>query len=329
MTSRYIPSHLHPSGPGDARPTAAQIIANDSLQGALAGKTIFVTGCSSGIGIETARALFLTGATLYLTARNLPAARSALGDLLASERVNLLELELGSLSNVRACAAEFLSREDKLDVLVCNAGVMTTPEGRTRDGFETQFGTNHLSHFLLFTLLLPSLLAASTPTHHSRVVLVSSVAHRLGEPDLANINLQGGTYDPMKAYAASKTANLWTANEIERRYGSQGLHAWSLQPGAIMTNLARHLSEEQKAGLGADPYLAKIFKNPEQGAATTVWAATAPALEGQGGKYLENCQIIGPYDPAGEVWGPGYGVHAYDEEKAAKLWEKSVEWVKQ
>ncbi|KAI0100077.1 hypothetical protein GGR51DRAFT_533758 [Nemania sp. FL0031] len=326
MASRYVAIHQSPNGPGDSRPTAIQIIKDEELEGKLTGQTAFVTGCSSGIGTETARALYLAGATLYLTARDLAKAKTVLGEMVSSERVHLLELDLDSLASVRACASQFLSANTPLNILVCNAGVMMPPEGRTKDGFETQFGTNHLAHFLLFNLLQPALLAGASPGRASRVVMVSSVAHRFGEVMFDNINFENN-YDPMKAYAQSKTANLWTANEIERRYGAQGIHAWSLQPGAVITDLTRHLPEDRKDALRNDPYLSKIVKNPEQGAATSVWAATAAALEGQGGKYLENCQIIGPWDASLDMWGPGFAAHAYDAEKENKLWEKSLEWV--
>ncbi|KAI1150705.1 hypothetical protein F4825DRAFT_392013 [Nemania diffusa] len=326
MTSRYASVHESANGPGDSRPTAIQIIKDEQLEGKLAGQTALVTGCSSGIGTETARALYLTGATLYLTARDLDKAKAALGDMITSDRVHLLELELESLASVRACATQFLYAKKPLNILICNAGVMNPPEGRTKDGFETQFGTNHLGHFLLFNLLQPALLAGSTPEKASRVVVVSSVAHRFGEVHFDNINFENN-YEPMAAYAQSKTANLWTANEIDRMYGSQGIRAWSLQPGAVITDLPRHLPESQKEALWGDPYLSKVAKTPEQGAATSVWAATAVSLEGLGGKYLENCQIIGPWEASTGIWGPGYGAHAYDAEKANKLWEKSLEWV--
>ncbi|KAK1656142.1 hypothetical protein BDP81DRAFT_467499 [Colletotrichum phormii] len=286
MADRYIAIHADPKGPGDARPTAEQILA---------------------------------GATLYLTARNLTKARKALGDEMVKDtaRVHLLELDLESFASVRACAAAFLASTDKLDIL-----------GRTKDGFETQFGTNHLAHFLLFNLPQPALLKAATPAHASRVVIVSSVAHRFGQVNFDNVNYDG-CYDPMATYAQSKTANLWTANEIERRYGAArgGIHALSLQPGGVITELMRHMPEEQQDGFAKHPYLSKIFKTAPQGASTSVWAATAAALEGKGGLYLEDCQIIGPWDPAGEQWGPGYGEHAYDVEKATLLWEKSLAWV--
>lgn len=326
MTDRYVAVHKAASGPGDARPTADQIIKDEKLEGKLTDHVVFITGCSAGIGVDTAKAMYLTGATLYLTARNLEKAKTALGDLVESDRVHLLELDLESLESVRSCAEKFLSESPKLNILICNAGVMCTPEGRTKDGFETQFGTNHLSHFLLVNLLLPALRKGVTPDRAARVVILSSLAHRFGEVNFDNVNLEG-CYDPNKAYAQSKTANLWTANEIERRYSSEGIHAWSVQPGAVFTDLGRHMSDEAKSKIGGDPYLQKVWKYSPQGAATTVWGATAEALEGKGGKYLEDCQIIGKWDPESSMYEPGYAEWAYDEEKARKLWEKSVEWV--
>ncbi|KAM0325807.1 hypothetical protein ACHAQA_007109 [Verticillium albo-atrum] len=326
MADQYSTVHQAPNGPGDARPTAIQIIKDGQLEGKLSGQAAFITGCSSGIGIETARALHLAGATLYLTARNLAKARSALGNLVDDDRVHLLQLDLESFDSVRTCAAKFLTKCSKLNILILNAGVMTPPEGRTKDGFEIQFGTNHLAHFLLFNLIQPTLVAGATPQKASRVVVLSSIAHRTGEVIFDDVNFEGH-YEPMAAYSQSKTANLWTANEIERRFNSQGIHCWSVQPGIVQTDLMRHLAEDRKDGLENDPFLSKIFKSPEQGAATSVWAATATALEGRGGKYLEDCQIVPAWEPSVGQWGPGYGAHAYDTEKAKKLWEKSVEWV--
>ncbi|KAF5587217.1 WW domain-containing protein [Fusarium pseudocircinatum] len=327
MANRFVEVHSKPNGPGDSRPTAVEIIKNENLVAKLDSLKVFVTGCSAGIGIETAKALYLAGATLYLTARDISKAKSALGDDLAqSARVHLLELDLSSFESVRSCAKEFFSLSKELNILICNAGVMTPPEGRTKDGFELQFGTNHLAHFLLFNLLRPALSAGSTPQRCSRVVILSSVAHRFGDVKFDDVNFEGH-YDAMATYAQSKTANLWTANEIERRFGKEGIHAWSVQPGAVLTDLTRHMSDDVKDGLSKDPYLASIYKTPAQGAATSVWAATAGALEGQGGRYLENCQIIGPWTTDQGVYGPGYGEHAYDEEKAGILWEKSLQWV--
>lgn len=327
MTTRYEFVHQTLNGPGDTRPTAHQIIEDEHLKGKWSDKTVMITGCSSGIGVETAKALLETGATLYLTARSLDKAKTALGAITESDRVHLLELDLNSLASVCNCADAFLARSNRLDILITNAGVMATPEGRTQDGFETQFGTNHLAHFLLIQLLLPTLLKSSTPDFQSRVIILSSVAHRDGEVNFPNLNLEG-EYNSWSAYAQSKTANLWTANELDRRYGSQGLHAWAVHPGGIMTGLTQHLPEEQMQGMAADPAIQKLLKSPEQGAATSVWAATTEALEGQGGRYLEDCQVSKPVSPGAGQYGPGYAAHAYDEKKAGLLWEKSMELVR-
>jgi NAD(P)-dependent dehydrogenase (short-subunit alcohol dehydrogenase family) len=330
MAARYAEIHNSPNGPGDARPTALQIIQDEGLEGKLDGKVILITGCSSGIGVETAKALFTTGATLYLTARDLSKAQSALGDIVTSPRVHLLELDLNSLASVRACAEKFLSMSKTLNIFIANAGVMATPEGRTKDGFETQFGTNHLAHFLLFNLLKPTLLASSTPQSSSRAVIVASMSHRNGSGvmNFSNLNLEG-CYDAWVAYSQSKLANVWTANEIDRRYGAQGLHAWSLQPGGVISGLAQHMSADMQQGFLGDEVLRKGLKSAEQGAATSIWGAVAGALEGMGGKYLEDCQIAGQWGPwkGDGMWEPGYGAMAYDEEGEAKLWKESLKLV--
>lgn len=323
MESKYAKVHQSPKGPGDARPTALQIVKDAGRENNFVGKVILITGCSSGLGIETARALFYTGATLYLTARDLEKAKSALGDIVESPRVHLLHLDLISLESVQACAEEFLSQSNTLNILIANAGVMACPEGRTADGFETQFGTNHLAHFLLFHLLKYCLLSSSTPAFNSRVVIVASSAHRVSSVHFDNLTL-GGEYEPWKAYGQSKTANIWTANEIERRYGAQGLHAFSLHPGAIATELLRHVSDEQKVDWETNEFLKNYWKSPEQGAATSVWGALARELEGTGGKYLDDCQIAGPADPS-QRHGPGYAAWAYSPEMEAKLWAKTLD----
>lgn len=323
MATKYASVHQSPTGPGDARPTALQIVKDENIVGKLNGKAIFITGCSSGIGIETARALFATGATLYLTARDLVKARSALPDLIESDRVYLLELELNSLDSVRACASQFLSKSKTLNIFIANAGVMACPEGRTKDGFETQFGINHLAHFLLFNLLKPTLLSSSTPPLNSRAIFLSSLGHRFAEVNFDNFNLEGA-YNEWIAYGQSKTAGIWTANEIDRRYGSNGLHAFSVHPGGILTDLQRHLSDDAKSGLDS---LKSSFKSPQQGAATTVWAVIAKALEGQGGKYLEECQLSRLWTEADGQWGSGHATWAHDEVKEGKLWKESLELV--
>ncbi|KAH6628964.1 hypothetical protein C7974DRAFT_453441 [Boeremia exigua] len=305
MATQYESVHQAPKGPGDARPTALQIIKDNQLHGQWSDKTILITGCSSGIGIETAKALADTGATLYLTARDLAKAKSALGSLLNNDRVHLLELDLNSLASVRRCADDFLTKSPGLNVLIANAGVMATPEGRTVDGFEVQFGTNHLAHFLLIQLLLPTLLKSSSANFNSRVVILSSSAHRHGGINFDNLNFDGD-YNPWIAYSQSKTANLYTATEIERRYGDQGVHAWSVHPRLIGTGLMKFLPDETLA-------------HPEQGAATTVWAAAAKALQGQGGRYLKDCQISKPAKDKPEEYKPRYAAWAYDKKKERML----------
>ncbi|KAF7586248.1 hypothetical protein BBP40_009199 [Aspergillus hancockii] len=323
MDSKYAAAHASPHGPGDARPTALQIIKDEGLEGKLTDKVIFITGCSSGIGIETARALATTGATLYLTARDLGKAHSALGVLAEQSQVHLIQLDLNSLSSVRKCAAEFLSKSSRLNILINNAGVMIPPEGRTADGFETQFGTNHLAHFLLTQLLKDTLLASATPEMSSRVVMVSSSAHRASEVQFDDYNFRGG-YDAFKAYGQSKTAMIWAANEIDRRYGSRGLHAYSLHPGSIASGLQKHATDDLRKQWSTIPGLTASGKSLEQGAATTVWAATAGILEEQGGLYLEGCQIIGPLSSDAGLLEPGYASWVYDKEKASKLYELSM-----
>ncbi|KAH7096034.1 hypothetical protein FB567DRAFT_514049 [Paraphoma chrysanthemicola] len=325
--TRYVDIHKDPRGVGDARPTALQIVKDNDLEGKLGGKTILITGTSSGIGIETARALKATGARLFLTARNLSKGRDALGDILEPGKIDLLLLDLNSLASVREFAAEFLkASNNKLNILINNAGVMATPEGTTADGFETQFGTNHLAHFLLFQLIKPALLASSSPDFHSRVVSLTSLGHRFFPPKMDNLMLKGEYY-PHQAYSHSKTANIWFANEVERRYGAQDLHALSVHPGGIWTGLQVHVPAEQMEGWKVDPAVDKIMKSPEQGAATTVWAAIGKVWEGKGGRYLEDCQVSRPVAEGYQVFDQGYEKWAYDPENEAKLWRLSNEWV--
>ncbi|MCJ1231466.1 hypothetical protein MMC12_008143 [Toensbergia leucococca] len=327
MSTRYAAAHASPNGAGDSRPTALQIINDEGLEGKLKGKIILITGCSSGIGIETARALSATGATLYLTARDMKKGEVALSGILDYGRVHLLELDLNSLASVRTCAREFLSKSKTLNVLINNAGVMCTPEGRTADGYETQFGTNHLAHFLLFQLLKPTLLGSSTPSFNSRVVALSSTGHRGSGIHFDNFNLEG-IYDPGMGYGQSKTANIYMANEIERRYGAKGLHGWSLHPGGIWSGLQKFVFDAAKQKeIGEMEVVRRYMKSPEQGAATTVLAAVGRELEGHGGKYLEECKVS---EPVGEGWNDfseGYVPHAYDEGKEKKLWVESCKMV--
>ncbi|KAJ4336375.1 hypothetical protein N0V95_008639 [Ascochyta clinopodiicola] len=331
----YSEAHKNPQGPGDARPTAQQIIEDNSLTGRLSGKVALITGVSSGIGIETARALKSTGMHVFGAVRNLEKARAALKDDLEPGRLELVELDMNSLASVRACAKEFLSKSNQLNVLVTNAGIMMTPEAKTADGFELQFGTNHLAHFLLFQLLKPALLAAATPDFGSRVISLSSVGHRGGAFDFSNaddIKFVNKPYDPVAAYAQSKLAAVYMANEIERRFGSRHLHAFSVMPGGIWTGLQSSLPEAVVSMWQSDAEFQKAFKSAEQGAATTVWGAVAKELEGRGGMYLEDCAVAGQApaptgDPVVDMGAPGYAAWAFDEAKEGALWKTSCEMV--
>ncbi|KAF1970284.1 NAD(P)-binding protein [Bimuria novae-zelandiae CBS 107.79] len=279
-----------------------------------------------------------TGAHVFATARNLDKGKKALGDgeyskhsaatfthhpfiVLEPGKLDLELLDLNSLASVRTFAKSFLEKtNNQLNILINNAGIMEIPEEKTEDGFEKQFGTNHLAHFLLFQLLEPALMSSSTPEFQSRVVSVSSLGHRYYDIDLDNVMLEGGAYDPSRAYAHSKLGNIYLANEIERRYGSRGLHANSLHPGGIWTGLQAHLDTSQWEG---NPDVNAYMKSEAQGAATTVWAAVARCWEGKGGKYLDNCQIALPVPEGVGLFVSGYKKYAFDEEKAKKLWSMS------
>jgi NAD(P)-dependent dehydrogenase (short-subunit alcohol dehydrogenase family) len=255
--------------------------------------------------------------------------KTALSDILEPGRVELLHMDLSSLASVRAGAKEFLERNKGrgLDVLICNAGVMAIPTlTRNTDGFETQFGTNHLAHFLLFNLLKPALLAASTPSFSSRVVMVSSSGHRGGPPRFADYNYEKhpDEYSPFGGYASSKCANVYTANYIDRHYGPQGIHATSLHPGGIWTPLQKHIDPEMLKGWKSHPKVEKIIKRTEQGAATTVWAAVAKQWEGTGGKYLEDCQVAQQIKENATPQDGGHAPHAYNEEGEERLWRDSL-----
>ncbi|KAF2281452.1 short-chain dehydrogenase [Westerdykella ornata] len=323
----YASLHTELKGPGDQRPTASQIIADNHLQGALEGKVALVTGASAGIGVPTVLALLETGMRVFAAVRNFDKARaSELGPHIAEGKLELIHLDNNSLASVRRCAEDFKQRSGgNLNLLINNAGIMMVPTlTPTEDGFESQLGVNYLSHFLLFQLLKPLLLRSATPDFPSRVVNVSSMAHRWGTVQLDNLQLEGeGVYDPVAAYGQSKTALIWMANEIERRYGSSHLHAFSLHPGGIWTNLQVHIPEEQMAVWKSDETVGRYMKSPAQGAATTIWAAVANVLEGKGGLYLEDCGVAGPVPEGSGTLDLGYASWAYDEEKEGKLWRKA------
>ncbi|KAJ3455264.1 hypothetical protein MRS44_013864 [Fusarium solani] len=325
--SRYAEAHVKTNGPGDARPTALQIIKDEGVEGKLKGEVIVITGTSSGIGIETTRALATTGATLFLTARDVAKAQSALAGIFEPSCMEIIEMDQANLSSVRAAAATILAKTSKIHLLVNNAGIMAIPDLRlTADGYELQFGTNHLSHFLFYKLLEPALLAAASPELPSRVVSLASSAHNVhGINDPDNYNFQKGGYDPTVAYGQSKTANIYMANEIERRYGSRHLHSTSVHPGLIQTALTQHMPPDAFKGM---EFLYPTMKSVEQGAATSVWAAIGKAWEHEGGKYLADCAIAKPYAEGDDkLSASGYAPHAYDVEKAKRLWSDSLKLV--
>ncbi|KAF5702960.1 reductase [Fusarium globosum] len=322
--SPYTAVHANTKGPGDARPTALQIIKDEGLEEKRQGQIFVITGTSSGIGIETVRAIAATGATLYLTARDLDKARTALDGIFDPARMELFQMDQGSLASVRDAATAILKKTSKVHCLIANAGIMAIPDLRfTADGHELQFGTNHLSHFLFFQLLKPGLLAAGSPDLPSRVVVLSSSSHNIhGINDADNYAFEHGDYDPNIAYAQSKTANIYMANEIERRYGAKHLHATSVHPGVVATGLTRHMPPDVFKGM---EHIYPMMKSVEQGAATTVWAAVSEAWKHDGGKYLVDCNVAKPaVDGDDGMIGPGYARHAYDVDKAARLWKDSL-----
>ncbi|KAF9771669.1 hypothetical protein IL306_010677 [Fusarium sp. DS 682] len=325
--SRYAAVHVKPEGPGDARPTALKIIQDEGVEGKLQGQVFVITGTSSGIGIETVRAIAATGATLYLTARDLDKAKSALDGIFDPSHMELFQMDQESFSSVRAAATAILEKTSKIHCLINNSGIMAIPEHRfTADGHELQFGTNHLSHFLLFMLLKPALLAAASSIMPSRVVNVSSSGHNLhGINDTDNYAFERGNYDPNAAYGQSKTANIYMANEIERRYGGHHLHATSVHPGVVATGLTRHMPPDAFAGMD---HIFPLMKSIEQGAATTVWAAVGESWKHDGGKYLVDCDVAKPGSGGEDKWiTPTYATYAYDTEKEGRLWKDSLKLV--
>ncbi|KIW12421.1 hypothetical protein PV08_09698 [Exophiala spinifera] len=317
------------NGPGDARPTAAQVVEDQGLVASpeWSGRVILVTGCSpGGLGADTAKALHLTSADVYITARDIAKGKQVADEILADGKpgkVSVIDMDLGSLASVRAGAEEFLRQsEGKLNVLINNAGIMACPQGKTADGFELQFGTNHLAHFYLFHQVKDALLASSTPSFNSRVISVASAAHRYGPLDFDDLNRERTEYVPIIDYGRSKLANIYFANELDRQYQSQDLRAFSLHPGGILTPLARHLANTQD--ILDDPGLVKTLKNPAQGAATTVWAAVAKELERKGGLYLDEVAEAVPTPPDAPYYAGGYSRDAFNPEAEKRLWAESL-----
>lgn len=284
----------------------------------LAGKVAVVTGASSGLGAETSRVLAGAGAAVTLTARDVAKAEGVADAIRADTpgaSVEVMELELHRPESVRHFAKAWLESHRELNLLVNNAGVMACPLDRTIEGWEMQLATNHLGHFLLTGLLLPALRAGAP----ARIVNVSSAGHRFGPVDFDDPHFESREYDKWVSYGQAKTANVLHAVELDRRLRSHGVRAFAIHPGAIMTELGRHLTPDDMQTLNSRaPGGGLKFKPLPAGAATQVYAATAPELEGQGGLYLEDCRVSGMRRGDDDV--RGYKPWAVDLDAAERLW---------
>jgi NAD(P)-dependent dehydrogenase (short-subunit alcohol dehydrogenase family) len=281
---------------------------------------------SIGIGLETARAFATIHAHVIITGRDMIKGKKAIEDLRQStknDQIELIELHLESLESVRLFAEDYIKRNLSLNILICNAGVLPGTLKLTKDGFEYNWGINHLAHFLLVQLLLP-ILKKSQP---SRIIVVSSLANRRTGIDFDDWNWEKRPFNMWFAYAQSKVANILFAKQASQLYVDQGIRSYSLHPGTIFTDIQNELSQEDWDKLGwIDKQTGKPverIKTPEQGASTTVWAALAPELENQSGAYCENCTISpGVVDPSTPLL-YGLAAHSIDMESAKRLWELS------
>ena len=305
---------------------------DDALEGVnLSGKRILVTGVSAGLGVETARALASHGAQVVGAARDLTKARGATGQVRADAKngggLELVQLDLASLASVRACADALVAAGKPFDLVIANAGVMACPFGKTADGFETEFGTNHLGHFVLVNRI------ASLMKPSARLINLSSAGHQISDVDLDDPNFERTPYSAWASYGRSKTANILFAVEFDRRHKDRGIRAAALHPGAIHTELSRYLDADAQKELteimtqvarlpGAKPI---TYKSVPQGAATSIWAAAVAKADAVGGRYCEDCHVaeIVP-DPASRK---GVKPYALDPERAKALWAKSEEMV--
>ncbi|WP_327229460.1 SDR family NAD(P)-dependent oxidoreductase [Streptomyces murinus] len=294
--------------------------ADEVLEGIdLGGKLALVTGGYSGIGLETTRALVKAGARVVVPARRPETAEQALAGL---PSVEVDELDLGDLESVRRFAERFLASGRGLDIVIDSAGIMACPETRVGDGWEAQFATNHLGHFALVNRLWPAIAPGG-----ARVVSVSSRGHHAAGIRWDDIHWRRG-YDKWEAYGQAKTANVLFAVQLDKLGRDAGVRAFALHPGGILTPLQRHLAQEEMVERGwidEDGNLLhpEVFKTPQQGAATQVWAATSPQLDGLGGLYLEDCDIAEPAPDTDDR--EGVKDWAIDPEQAARLWTLSAE----
>jgi NAD(P)-dependent dehydrogenase (short-subunit alcohol dehydrogenase family) len=309
----------------------------DVLSGVkLKGKRILVTGVSAGIGVETARSLAAHGAHVVGTARDLTKAQAASEQVRKDATANgggfeLLELDLASLNSARAAADKLLARGEPFAVIIANAGVMATPFGHTTDGFETQFGTNHLGHFVFVNRIAPLLRAGG------RLINLASSGHRFSNVDLNDPNFKTTPYEPFVAYGRSKTANILFAVAFDQRHRGRGVRAAAVHPGGIQTELARHMEpaalkglvEQMNSQLAAEGKEAFQFKTIPQGAATSVWAAVVAPADEIGGRYCENCHVgqIVADDVTISASSEGVRGYALNPTAAEALWKKSEELV--
>ena len=311
---------------------------DDVLSGVnLKGKRILVTGVSAGLGVETARALAAHGARVVGAARDLGKAEVATAGVrdaaaAAGGRFEMVALDLANLKSVRKCADALLARGEPFDVVIANAGVMATPFGHTADGFETQFGTNHLGHFVLVNRIAPLIRAGG------RLVNLSSAGHRFANVDLEDPNFERTPYDPFVAYGRSKTANILFAVAFDQRHRARGVRAAAVHPGGIHTELGRHMDpshaqsmveqiDKQLAAEGKPPYQ---WKTIPQGAATSVWAAVVASPDEVGGRYCENCHVgrVVADNTVISVVSEGVRGYALDPQNAEALWNKSEQMVR-
>ena len=302
----------------------------------LRGKRILVTGASAGLGVETARSLAAHGAKVVGAARDLKKAKTATAMVQKDATANggsleLIELDLANLKSVRACADGLLKKGEPFDVVIANAGVMATPFGHTADGFETQFGTNHLGHFVLVNRIA-SLIRAG-----GRLINLSSSGHRFSNVDLEDPNFERTPYEPFVAYGRSKTANILFAVAFDKRHRERGVRAAAVHPGGIQTELARYMEpgrieklleqiNQEQAAEGKGPYQ---WKTIPQGAATSVWAAVVAVADEIGSRYCENCHVgkVVPDHVNISVTSEGVRGYALDPNNAEALWKKSEELV--
>lgn len=317
MTTPTTTSHKPLDSGFDERPTASEVLDGIDLTGRLA----VVTGGYSGIGLPTTQALAAAGAQVVVPARR---PEVAARNLAGVSGVEVDELHLDDLASVAAFADRMLGSGRSIDILIANAGIMACPLTRVGPGWEAQFATNHLGHFALVNRLSPALQRGDG----ARVVTVSSGAHAGSGIHWDDVHFDQRDYDRWLAYSQSKCANVLFAVHLDEVGREHGVRAFSLSPGAILTPLQRHLTTDEMVGLGwidesgrgIDPG----FKTPEQGAATQVWAATSPQLDGLGGVYCEDCDISGVQAEDGRAPG-GVAPHAVDPEDAERLWALSEE----